>query len=83
MLLMFSRERLSKWFYDTSTSTTTRAAPCGSFLQGLRSLVLQLWMKQGGYDDFMWFRTPDHNTLRPQDELYCYVYVLQANAKLT
>jgi hypothetical protein len=31
---------LSKRFYDTSTSTATRASRCGSLLEGLRSLEL-------------------------------------------
>jgi hypothetical protein len=26
-------EMLSKWFYDTSTNITTRAARCGSLLE--------------------------------------------------
>jgi hypothetical protein len=30
--------QMSKWFYDTSTDTATRAACCGSLLEGLRSL---------------------------------------------
>jgi hypothetical protein len=29
-------EMLSKWFYDTSTDTVTRAAHCSSLLEGLR-----------------------------------------------
>jgi hypothetical protein len=65
---------MSKWFYDTSTNTTTTMTHCGSLLEGLRSLILQLWKKQGGHDDFMWFGPPERNTLRPQDELYCYVF---------
>jgi hypothetical protein len=31
---------MSKWFYDTSIGTATRAARCGSFLEGLRFLKL-------------------------------------------
>jgi hypothetical protein len=65
--------QMSKWFYSTSTDTATRAAHCGLLLEGLRPLALQLWMKQGGHDDFTWFEPPERNTLHPQDELYCYV----------
>jgi hypothetical protein len=63
---------LSKWFYDTFTGTATRVAHCGSLLEELRSLLLQLWMKQDEHDDFMWFRLSECNTLYPRDELYYY-----------
>jgi hypothetical protein len=62
-----------KWFYDTFTGTAIRAARCGSLLEGLRSLALQLRMKQGGHDDFTWFGPPEGNTQHPWDELYYYV----------
>jgi hypothetical protein len=37
--------QMSKWFYDISTGTATRAARCDSLLDGLRSLEFQLWRK--------------------------------------
>jgi hypothetical protein len=69
-----------KWFYDTSTGTATRVAHCGSLLEGLPSLALQLWMKQGGHD-FTWFGPPEHNTLCPRDEivLLCVFFKLVLN----
>jgi hypothetical protein len=45
------------------------------------SLALQLWMKQGGHDDFMWFGPLEHNTLRPWEILYCYVCVTLLKAE--
>jgi hypothetical protein len=57
---------------DTFTGTATRVVHCGSLLEELRSLLLQLWMKQDEHDDFMWFRLSKRNTLYPQDELYYY-----------
>jgi hypothetical protein len=39
------QKTLLKWFYDTSTDTATRAAYCGSLLEGLRLSTL----KQDGH----------------------------------
>jgi hypothetical protein len=45
------------------------------------SLMLQLWMNQGGHDDFMWFGPSERNTLRPRDEfiLLCVFFKLALN----
>jgi hypothetical protein len=45
----FPAHQISKWFYDTSTGTTTKAARCG--LEELRSLEFQLWRKHSGHED--------------------------------
>jgi hypothetical protein len=39
-----------KWFYDSSTDTATRAAHCGSFLEGPRSLGIELRKKHGEHE---------------------------------
>jgi hypothetical protein len=61
----FLARQISKWFYDTSTGTATRAARCGSFIsEGLSRLGSSYgwtwWTPR-----FTWFRPPEHNTLRP------------------
>jgi hypothetical protein len=50
-------------------------------LEGLRSHILQLWMKQGGHDNFTWFRPSERNTLRLRDEfvLLCAFFKLALN----
>jgi hypothetical protein len=47
----FLVRQMSKWFYDTSTSTSTRAVRCGSLLEGLRSLRIELWRKYDEHED--------------------------------
>jgi hypothetical protein len=42
--------QMSKWFYDTSTGTATRAARCGSLLEGLRLSTLKQ-DGHGGHED--------------------------------
>jgi hypothetical protein len=77
----FRARQLSKWFYNIFTSTATRAARCGSFLEGLRTLALQLWMKQGGHDDVTWFGPVERKTLHPREEfvLLCVFFKLALN----
>jgi hypothetical protein len=74
-------EALMKWFYDISVVIIIRAIHCGSLLEGLRSHILQLWMKQRGHDNFTWFRPSERNTLCSRDEfvLLCAFFKLALN----
>jgi hypothetical protein len=61
------QQQLSKWFYDTSTSTATRAARCSLFVgEGLVLLGVSYrgtqWRR-----GFTWFGPTERNTLRPQE----------------
>jgi hypothetical protein len=47
----FLARLMSKWSYDISTGTATRAGHCGSLLEGLRSLGLELRRKHSGHED--------------------------------
>jgi hypothetical protein len=62
---------LSKWFYDTSTGTATRAPCYDSFVGedlGISDVSYRgTWWRRG----FTWFRLPERNTLRPQAILCC------------
>jgi hypothetical protein len=67
-----------KWFYDTSTSTATRAARCGSLLEGLRSLELADMEEVRWTQGFTWFGPPESNILRPWEMcallcVWCYL----------
>jgi hypothetical protein len=66
-----SVEYLSKWFYDTSTDTVTRAVHCGLFVgEGLDVSDIRyggIWWRQG----FTWFGPSGRNTLRPREILCC------------
>jgi hypothetical protein len=67
---------LSKWFYDTSTGTATRAACCGSFVG--EDLGVSDVLSYGGTQwrrEFMWFGTPERNTLHPRENR-CVVVLL-------
>jgi hypothetical protein len=63
---------------DTSTSTATRAAHCGSLLEGLSLSYAQARWAQGF---FTWFGLAEHNTLRPQ-EMFVLLCVSLFKAKL-
>jgi hypothetical protein len=63
---------VSKWFYDTSTSTATRADRCGLFVGeglGLSGVSYRGTQWRRG---FMRFRPPECNTLRPREN-WCVV----------
>jgi hypothetical protein len=71
---------VSKWFYDTSLSTTTRAARGGSLIGGTKTLDAQCVSYEGTQwtRGFMWFRSPERNPLRPRENESCIVvYVIQ------
>jgi hypothetical protein len=67
---------LSKWFYDTSPGTTTRAACGGSLIGGTKALNTQCVSYEGTRwtRGFTWFGPPERNTLCPREnESYCIV----------
>jgi hypothetical protein len=71
LVKLHGRSWMSKWFYDTSTGTATRAVRCGSLLE-------RAWLAQGiSYEEtqwtrgFMWFRPPERNALRPRENGSC------------
>jgi hypothetical protein len=73
---------LSKWFYDTSTDTATRAVHCGSLLEGLRSLELAVVDEAQWIQGFAWFRPLERNTLHPRKMVVVLLCILQASVEL-
>jgi hypothetical protein len=63
--------QISKWFYDTSTGTATRAACCGSLLE--RAWLAQDVSYEGTWwiRGFTWFGPSECNTLRPWENRSC------------
>jgi hypothetical protein len=64
---------MSKWFYDTSPGTATRAAYEDSLIGGTKALYTQGVSYEGTWR-VTWFGPPERNTLCPQEnEGYCIV----------
>jgi hypothetical protein len=56
---------MSKWFYDISIGTATRAAHCGSFIgEGLGVSDALSYGGTGWRWGFTWFGPPERNILR-------------------
>jgi hypothetical protein len=53
-------------FYDTSTSAVTGAARCDSFIGGGFGLLIASYEGIRWTRRFMWFGSPERNTLRPR-----------------
>jgi hypothetical protein len=66
--------QMSKWFYDTSSGTATRAACGGSLIGGAKVLRVQArWARW-----FTWFGPPECNALRPWENVsYIAVHAVQ------
>jgi hypothetical protein len=64
---------LSKWFYDTSSDTATRAARGGSLIGGTKALDAQDVSYEGTRwtRGFTWFRLSERNTIRPRENESC------------
>jgi hypothetical protein len=64
-----------KWFYNTSSGTAIRAAHKSSLIEGTKSLDAQDVRYEGTRWTrvFMWFRSLERNTLRPQKNESCIV----------
>jgi hypothetical protein len=70
---------LSKWFYDTSPGTTTRAVRGGSLIEGTKALDAQArWTRW-----FTWFEPPERNTIHPRENGSCIVQALTFFSQLT
>jgi hypothetical protein len=59
--------QISKWFYDTSTGATTGAVCCGSFIRESFSLLVARCGWTRWTQRFMWFESPERNTLRQRE----------------
>jgi hypothetical protein len=73
---------LSKWFYDISTDTATRAVHCGLLLEGLTSLELAVVDEAQWIRGFTWFRPLERNTLHPRKMVAILLCILQASVEL-
>jgi hypothetical protein len=68
---------MSKWIYDTSSVTATRAARGGSLIRGIKALDAQGVSYEGTRwtRGFTWFGPPEWNSLRPWENGSCYITV--------
>jgi hypothetical protein len=64
---------VSKWFYNISPSTATRAAHGGSLIGGTKAIHAQGVSYEGTrwIQGFTWFGPPECNTLRPRENGNC------------
>jgi hypothetical protein len=75
---------MSKWFYDTSPGTATRAARGGSLIGGTKTLHAQgvsyeeTWRTQG----FTWFGPLERNTVHPRQKESCCITVCYSSLGL-
>jgi hypothetical protein len=67
----FLAHQMSKWFYDTSIGTATRAVRCGSFVGEGSGIPDVSYRGTRWRQGFTWFRPPERNTLHPRVILCC------------
>jgi hypothetical protein len=65
---------MSKWFYDTSPGTATRATRTGSLIGGTKPLDTQ-GVSYEGTLWFTWLGPPERNTIRPRENGSCCIVV--------
>jgi hypothetical protein len=75
---------MSKWFYDTSPVTATKAAHEGFLIGRTKTFNAQGVSYEGTRwtQEFTWFGSPERNTLRPQENVSCCIVMCCSSLEL-